>query len=125
IKSDEAQGDSVRWNTLGDKISDIPIRTLICADRPAAFKTPQFFAPFLHQSEVTRKPGCFTRHPTGEHVDILLRESAEGLVLFAARLHAAHQLVVLFVIQNRKGILGMPPQDALELCLDLWAIIGV
>src|SRR6267154_610595 len=93
IKSDDTQGNTVRRNTLGDKISNIPIRMLICAKRPPAIKAPRLF--FLHVSEMLHSVGCFTRQPTREHVDILLRESAEDLILVAARLHAGHQQVVL------------------------------
>src|SRR5712671_7666203 len=123
IKSDDTQGHTIRRNTLGDKISNIPIRMLICAKRPPAIETPRLF--FLHLSEMLHSVGCFTWQPTGEHVDILLREFAEDLILLAARLHAGHQQVVLLVVQSRIRILGMLPQDALELRFDLRAIVGI
>ncbi len=69
--------------------------------------------------------GCVRRQPTGEHIDILLHESAEGLVLTAARLHAGDQQVVLLVVQSCIRILGMLQQDMLELGLDLRAVVRV
>src|SRR6267154_4492473 len=71
IKSDDTQGHTIRRNTLGDKISNIPIGMRICAKRPPAIEAPRLF--FLHVSEMLHRVGRLTRQPTGEHVDILLR----------------------------------------------------
>src|SRR6476661_663262 len=94
---------------------------LISVKRPTAIEAPRLF--FLHLTEMLDRGGSFRRQPTSEHVDILLRESAEGLVLIAARLHAGDQQVVLLVVQSCKRILGMRQQDALELDVDLRAIV--